>query len=268
MSLVMTSELLVPARLRLQSPPRVVSAGVSLHGTRELVERWLLPDLCAVHVYSYRGEVEVDGVVHQIRPGSLSIIPAGSFMEFRYVGVSEHVYAHLQLPTTGPAVDAPIMQHLGDEAPAIRGRLQAAALLSDSAHQAAELWSILWLAVDRGRRPQLRRGGDHPAVRAAVAYIEGNLARSLTVPGIARAALVSVSHLNRLFRAAFDSGVTGYVRDRRVERAEHLLRNTTQPIGLIASTLGIPDLQAFNKLCRSRLGGSPRAVRERRPPRW
>lgn len=267
MSIVLTSASPASARLRLQSPPQVVSAGVSLHGTRERVERWLLPDLCAVHVYSYRGEVEVDGVVHQIRPGSLSIIPAGSFMEFRYAGVSEHVYAHLQLPTTGPAVDAPIMQHLGDEAPAIRGRLQAAALLSDSAHQAAELWSILWLGVERGRRPELRRGGDHPAVRAALAHIEGNLARSLTVPDIARAALVSVSHLNRLFRAAFDSGVTAYVRDRRIERAEHLLRNTTQPIGLIASTVGIPDLQAFNKLCRSRLGGSPRAVRERRPPR-
>lgn len=251
--------------LRLESPPRVVSLGVSLHGIREPVERWLLPDLYALHVYGYRGEVEVDGYVHQIHPGSLSIIGAGSFMEYRYLGPSEHVYAHLAMPTSGPSVDVAIMRDLGPEAATISTRLHTASVLTDPAHQSAELWSILWQTVTRGRRPDRRPRRDDPAVLAAVAYIESHLARSLPVPAIARAALVSASHLNRLFHAAFGCGVASYVRGRRMERAEHLLRDTTQSISSIASTVGIPDLQAFNKLCRRWLGGSPRAIRQGDP---
>lgn len=251
--------------LCLESPPRVVSLGVSLHGIRAPVERWLLPDLHALHVYGYRGEVEVDGFVHQIHPGSLSIIPAGSFMEYRYLGPSEHVYAHLEMATSGPSVDVAIMQDLGPDAAMIRARLHTASVLTQAAHQSAELWSILWHAVARGRHPNRRPHSDDAPVMAAVAYIESHLARTLAVPAIARAALVSVSHLNRLFHAAFGCGVTSYVRGRRMERAEHLLRDTTQSISSIASTVGIPDLQAFNKLCRSWLGGSPRAIRQGDP---
>jgi transcriptional regulator GlxA family with amidase domain len=49
-----------------------------------------------------------------------------------------------------------------------------------------------------------------------------------------------------------------------MERARHLLIASTLAIPAIAATVGIPDLQAFNKTCRKELGASPRAVRERR----
>ncbi len=92
--------------LRLESPPRVVNIGLGRHGLRLPVEQWLLPELCSVHLYGYHAEVTVAGVAHPIRPGSLSIIPAGTPMEFRHPGPSEHLYAHLRLPTACSRTDS------------------------------------------------------------------------------------------------------------------------------------------------------------------
>ncbi len=53
--------------------------------------------------------------------------------------------------------------------------------------------------------------------------------------------------------------MVGYVRRRRLEEAEHLLRNSTMPV---ARMVGILDLQAFNKACRREFGHPPRALRD------
>jgi transcriptional regulator GlxA family with amidase domain len=64
-----------------------------------------------------------------------------------------------------------------------------------------------------------------------------------------------------LFRAETGYTVVGYIRRRRMERARHLLRESTLSIPAIAASVGVADLQAFNKACRRELGDSPRAVR-------
>ena len=40
------------------------------------------------------------------------------------------------------------------------------------------------------------------------------------------------------------------------------LQATTLSIPAIAASVGIPDLQAFNKACRRELGASPRGIRK------
>lgn len=92
-------------------------------------------------------------------------------------------------------------------------------------------------------------------------YIERNLSGRLRVTDIARCAAVSPSHLSRLFRASFGVSVSTYIREQRSSRAAHLLRDTTQSISSIAASVGMPDLQAFNKFCRSQLGRSPSQLR-------
>jgi transcriptional regulator GlxA family with amidase domain len=83
----------------------------------------------------------------------------------------------------------------------------------------------------------------------------------LEVPALARAVGVSHNHLTRLFRLETGLTVVAYIRSRRMARARHLLVSSTLSIPAVAATVGIPDLQAFNKTCHRELGGSPRAVR-------
>lgn len=122
---------------------------------------------------------------------------------------------------------------------------------------------MLWRTTGLTGATESRPGSRHPALRTAVAYIEEHLAGPLTVPGIARVAGVSHTHLTRLFREDTGHTVVAHIRRRRMERARHLLIASTLAIPAIAATVGIPDLQAFNKTCRKELGASPRAVRER-----
>lgn len=249
---------LVP--LTLDSPPRVAAAGVGVHGTSVAREVFQLPDLWQLHLYRYAADLIVDGVLCTIRPGRVSLVPPGAVVEFRYRGRSEHLYVHLELGPGGIPHRVPVMQDAARDAPYLSDVLlrAVAALPRSPARAAAEVWTALWAITDLSTP---RHEGPHPALATALAFVESHLAQPLTVPDIARAAGVSHNHLTRLFRAELDDTVVGYLRRRRLRAARHLLRNSTLPIPAVASAVGIPDLQAFNKACRRELGAPPRSLR-------
>ncbi|MDC0773513.1 helix-turn-helix domain-containing protein [Streptomyces sp. HD] len=250
--------------VRLDEPPVVANVGVAVHGPAGHTDVFRLPDLWQLHLYRYEADLTVDGTPHAVRPGRVSLVPPGTTVRYRYRGRSEHLYAHLRLPATGEPRTVPVMQDAGPELPALSAlMLQAiAAWPSTPVRATAEVWTVLWrIGQLTPPVPQGPRHDPHPAVTAATSYIESRLADPLTVPSVARAAGVSHNHLTRLFHAATGDTVVAYIRQRRLERARHLLRESTLSISAIAATVGIPDLQAFNKACRRELGASPRAVR-------
>lgn len=247
--------------IHLTEPPRVAAVGVGVHGTVAMRDVFRLPDLWQLHLYGYAGKLVVQGTVYAIRPGHVSLVPPDTPVEFRYRGRSEHLFAHVQLSDTGEAHRVPVMQDAGPQAAGIAElfRHAIAAAPSAPARASAEIWSALWRVAQLP--PPVPQDAPHPAVTAAVAHIESNLAQPLAVPDIARAAGISHNQLTRLFRAETGDTVIAYLRRRRLHRARHLLRESTLSIPAIAATVGIPDLQAFNKTCRRELGASPRAVR-------
>lgn len=244
--------------VHLAAPPEVVSLGLGVHGVRRRVDVFRLPDLWQLHLYRYNADLVVDGVPYTIRPGCVSLVPPGVVVQYVYRGPSEHLYAHLRLASKGESRPVPVMQDAGAETPVLSGLMQQAlsAWPRSARWATAEIWSVLW------RIAHLAEAGQpHAAVAAAIAYIESNLAGPLTVPDIAQAVGVSHNHLTRLLRAETGDTVVAYIRRRRLERARHLLRESTLPIPSIAAAVGIGDVQAFNKACRRELGASPRAVR-------
>lgn len=249
----------------------MANVGVGVHGPAGRTDVFRLPDLWQLHLYRYEADLTVDGTPHAVRPGRVSLVPPGATVRYRYRGRSEHLYAHLRLPATGEPRRVPVMQDAGPELPTLSAlMLQAvAAWPSTPVRAAAEIWAVLWRVGHlTPSAPQGPRDGPHPAVTAAISYIESRLADPLTVPSVARAGGISHNHLARLFRSATGDTVVAYIRRRRLERARHLLRESTLSISAIAASVGIPDLQAFNKACRRELGASPRAVRgAQRPPR-
>ncbi|MFI8324115.1 helix-turn-helix transcriptional regulator [Streptomyces sp. NPDC085529] len=247
----------------LDDPPTLAAVGIGVHGPAGHVDVFSLPDLWQLHLYGYDADLTVDGTEHEIRPGRVSLVPPGTEVRYRYRGRSEHLYAHLRLGTGGTPQGIPVIQHAGPELDLLSVQLRQAlaAWPHTPARATAEVWAALW-RIARLVPPRERSApAVHPAVAAATALIEARLAGSLTVPEIARAAGVSHNHLTRLFRAATGETVVGYIRARRMERARHFLRATTLSIPAVAASVGIPDLQAFNKACRRELGASPRGIR-------
>jgi AraC family transcriptional regulator len=247
--------------LHLGEPPLVANAGVGVHGVASRTDVFRLPELWQLHLYEYDAELDVDGTAHLIRPGRVSLVPPGVTVRYRYRGRSQHLYAHLRIPAAGPARTLPLVQDAGPELPILSGLLRqaVASVPREPERTRAEIWTALWRIADLA--PAAGRPGPHPAVSAAIAYIEAHLAAPLTVPEVARAAGVSHNHLTRLLRDSTGATVVGYIRRRRLDRAHHLLRASTLSIPAVAASVGIPDLQAFNKACRRELGASPRALR-------
>ncbi|WP_245797676.1 helix-turn-helix transcriptional regulator [Mangrovactinospora gilvigrisea] len=232
----------------------------------------MLPDLWAVHFYSYLGELSVEGVTVPIRPGSVSAIPPGARMRFRYHGPSEHFYAHLRLPdAAGSRERLRLMDDLARDGGAVRGCFRRLAEASPDApgRVRAAVWELLWQLADRARAGDSGGGppGADPVVLAAVRRIEQGLAGPLRVAALADALGVSHNHLTRRFQAELGCTVVEHVRRRRMARAEHMLLNSTLAVKSIAIQVGIPDLQAFNKACRRHFGTGPRGIRGGdRPP--
>lgn len=247
--------------VRLDEPPVVVNLGVGVHGVGRRHDVFRLADLWQLHLYRYVADLSVDGVRHAIRPGCVSLVPPGALVRFTYQGRSEHLYAHLRLPDTGRAATVPVLQDGGAETPLLSGLLLGAiaAAPRTPARAAAEVWAVLWRVAQLAAPTEA--GRPHDAVAAAIAYVESNLAGPLPVPAVAAAAGVSHNHLTRLFRAQTGDTVATYIRRRRIDRARHLLRESTLSVAAIAASVGIADLQAFNKACRRELGASPRAIR-------
>ncbi|MFC5804118.1 AraC family transcriptional regulator [Streptomyces formicae] len=250
------------AAVRLDEPPQLSQLGVGLHGTTTSLEVFRLPELWQLHLYRYAAELTVDGADHAIRPGHVSLVPPGAVVRYRYRGRSEHLFAHFRLPGVGEVREIPVMQDAGSLTPALSQLLLGAiATAPRSPRRAdAEVWAALWRVAELAE-PGQDAARPHASVAAAVAYIESNLAGRLAVPDVARAAGVSHNHLIRLFRGETGGTVVAYIRRRRMERARHLLRESTLSIPAIAAAVGVEDLQAFNKACRRELGASPRAIR-------
>lgn len=247
--------------IHLGAPPVVAGAGVGVHGIVNRADVFRLPDLWQLHLYRYEADLDIGGTAFAIRPGCVSLVPPGTTVRYRYRGPSEHVYAHLRVATGGKPTVVPTVQRAGAELPLLEALLlQAVAALPHSgARAAAEVWTALWRVA--ALTPPPGRSDVHPALSAALAHIESHLAAPLVVPEVARVAGVSHNHLTRLFRAATGMTVVGYVRRRRLERARHLLRESTLSVAAVAAAVGVPDLQAFNKACRREFGASPRALR-------
>ncbi|MFC0628657.1 AraC family transcriptional regulator [Kribbella deserti] len=247
--------------LYLEEPPDLINPGVGVHGVQSLRDVFRLPDLWQFHVYGYHADLTINGHVYPVRPGSVSLVPPGVQVAFDYRGRSEHLFAHFRTALAGDPVMVPVVQDAGVASTVLSDLLREAIRASPggSRRVVAEVWAALWRVAQLPE--QSTHGSSHAAVATAVAHIEANLARPLAVPELARVAGISHNHLTRLFRAETGMTVVAYLRGRRMARARHLLTSSTLSIPAVAASVGINDLQAFNKACRRELGGSPRAVR-------
>ncbi len=83
----------------------------------------------------------------------------------------------------------------------------------------------------------------------------------ITIDDMARTAGLSPNHLLRMFRQVFHNSPYQYIKNRRLEYAEHLLRSTDQAVTDICIQSGFESLGSFSWAFRRRTGVSPLAYR-------
>jgi AraC family transcriptional regulator len=102
-----------------------------------------------------------------------------------------------------------------------------------------------------------RRGGLGARLKTVIGYVEDNLSQDLSLREIAAVAGVSISHIKTTFREAVGLPVHQYVIQRRVDRAQMLLREGKLPISRIAVETGFAHQSHLSHHVRRLLGVSP-----------
>lgn len=99
-------------------------------------------------------------------------------------------------------------------------------------------------------------------INSCIAYIDRNLESQLSVDILCHVMNISKNVLYKLFRNTFDCTVNEYICRKRLDKAKHLLANTTLPIQKVAENCGIPNHSYFIRLMKKYEGMSPNAYRK------
>lgn len=108
-----------------------------------------------------------------------------------------------------------------------------------------------------GAPPEPAKGGLGANLKQVIAYVEDNLSHDLSLKELAGVAGVSVSHIKTTFRESVGLPVHQYVIQRRVDRAQLLLREGKLPIGRIAVETGFSHQSHLAYHLRRQFGVSP-----------
>lgn len=93
-------------------------------------------------------------------------------------------------------------------------------------------------------------------------YIETHLAETLTVDHICRQFYISRSKLYDVATTSFQTGISEYIRQRRIEKAKAQLTKTNDRIRDIAEQIGITDPNYFSRYFKESCGCTPREYRK------
>ncbi|MEV5980949.1 AraC family transcriptional regulator [Streptomyces sp. NPDC052114] len=129
------------------------------------------------------------------------------------------------------------------------------------------LVTALLLAQPHSHTGELRDGPrtGHPRpLRAALAFIEANLAERIGLDAIAEAAGCSPRTLSSAFRDRLGLSPLSYVRNLRLDRIREDILASTDPVGTIAYRWGVSHLGRFASEYRDRFAELPSATAARR----
>lgn len=100
----------------------------------------------------------------------------------------------------------------------------------------------------------LRRARDH---------IDRHFAEPIDLETLADVAGISKYHFQRLFTATYGRSPASYLTERRVERAQDLLRATNLTVTEVCHAVGFSSLGSFSSRFRAVVGESPSAFQRR-----
>ena len=98
-------------------------------------------------------------------------------------------------------------------------------------------------------------------IRKLAAYVESNIADSITASELAALVGLSIGHFSRMFRHSFGMPPHRYIMQRRMVRAQVLMTTSLQSLACVALECGLTDQAHLSRLFRRIVGMSPSAWR-------
>lgn len=99
-------------------------------------------------------------------------------------------------------------------------------------------------------------------VELVIAQLEADVSRAWDTAQLAALVNLSVSRFRHLFKEETGTTLTQYLRERRLERAEFLLRTTFLSIKEVLSESGLAPMSHFVQYFKQRYGFTPTAYRK------
>ncbi|KKX32942.1 AraC family transcriptional regulator [Rhizobium sp. LC145] len=209
----------------------------------------------------------------QDRPGAVTFVPAG--VE-RY-GIYREADLNYSAFWIDPSAEIPGIDRLAQMPTTVNGSDPVmAALLSslcmdlaggirpDAAYveHLAALLAMRIAALD-GNAPSTNRPAplSRPTLVRVGEFIDAHLQGDISLRDLAAAANMPADTFARRFKTATGMAPYAYVLERRIARAETLLKTTCSPIGNLALALGFSSQSHFTSTFRRLRGTTPRAYR-------
>lgn len=129
----------------------------------------------------------------------------------------------------------------------------------ETAHTALLLRSVLVLLLDALRVPKDTPGEEHPQneiVRMAIAYINRNLDKPLTIRSIAQACNISESSLSHIFKKEMYIPIHKFIVKKRLIQAHHRIC-AGEAATVVAMDCGFGDYSGFYKQYKHAFGFPP-----------
>ena len=106
------------------------------------------------------------------------------------------------------------------------------------------------------------RGGLAPwQAQRVIKHVDAALGGKIRIGDLATVTRLSASYFARAFKRTFGESPYGYILRRRLERAQHIMLTTDEPLSQIALVCGFSDQAHMTKLFRQIVGRSPGAWR-------
>lgn len=135
--------------------------------------------------------------------------------------------------------------------------------------KAAERNALEVLQIDKARtalhiqpRRPLSIESNDPRLKAALIIMERNIEQTVSIDKLAASVGLSRRQLERLFVEKANSSPAIIYRRMRLERAKHLVMETTAPLIEIAMEVGFENASHFAKAFRKAFGQSPTKLRD------
>ena len=93
-------------------------------------------------------------------------------------------------------------------------------------------------------------------------YVKKNLDKEIGVQSICAQLGVSRSTLYNISKSSFSLGITDYIKQQRIVRAQELLAGSELPIAQISARVGMNDYNYFTKVFKKMTGETPRDYRK------